>query len=348
LFARDDTLLAQRFDPDALELEGEPIAIAGSVSADSASATGEFAASADGAVLSYINEAMSRLVWFDRQGTEIGTVGIQGNFGQVRLAPDGSHAAVILPDPHSGNRDIWMITLADGGLTRLTSHPASDWFPVWSPDGTQVLFASDRDGAPAFYRVSTTGAGGDQLVFRSASAESVFATDWSSSGGVLFHSYPRSNISLLPLGPGRTPTVLVESPFTDWLATFSPDGRWIAYMSDESGTEEVYVRDLPGTVRHRISASTGAQPRWRRDGRELFFLSAGNKLVSVAVNTRSGFVASAPQPLFTACPAKGNAPFMYRYDITADGERSLWICESRERTATIAVHGLTALDAARE
>jgi Tol biopolymer transport system component len=348
LFARDDTLLAQRFDADALELVGEPLAIAGGVSAVSASSTGEFAASADGAVVSYINDATSRLVWFDRRGMETGTVGIQGSFGQVRLAPDGSHAAVILPDPQSGNRDVWVVTLSNGGLTRLTSHPASDWFPVWSPDGTQVLFASDRDGTPAFYRASTTGAGGDQLVFRSASPESVFATDWSSSGGVLFHSYPRGNISLLPLGPGRTPTVLVDSPFTDWLATFSPDGRWIAYVSDESGTEEVYVRDLPGTVRHRVSASAGAQPRWRRDGRELFFLSAGNKLMSVAVNTRNGFAASAPKPLFTACPAKGNAPFMYRYDITADGARSLWICESSERTATIAVHGLTAPAAGRD
>jgi Tol biopolymer transport system component len=255
-----------------------------------------------------------------------------------------------MPDPQRGTRDIWVVALANGGVTRITSHPAGDWFPVWSPNGSEVLFASDRNETTSFYRVPASGGGGDQLVFRSPSAEAVYPTDWSHDGrAVVFHSYPRGDVRLLSLSTPATPAPLVDSPFTDWTATFSPDGRWIAYVSDESGTEEVYVKAVSGPERYRVSAGGGIQARWRRDGRELFYLSASDKLMSVAIGAAGTFTTETPQPLFSGCRGERDrdmrSAFMYRYDVAADGNRSLWICASDDAASTVAVHALAALTA---
>jgi Tol biopolymer transport system component len=235
-------------------------------------------------------------------------------------------------DPRSGNRDVWVVALDTGSFTRLTSHPASDWFPVWSPDGGHVLFASDRDATSSFYRTRADGSGGDARVFTSTSRAEAFPTDWSAAGNrVAFHSYPRGDVWLLPLQDGQTPVAVVQSSSTDWLASLSPDGQWIAYVSDESGADEVYVRAINGTAKHRVSLAGGVQPRWRRDGRELFFLAPNNWLVSVPLSPREPFDFGRPTPLFEGCASTAArrpfaAPFLYRYDISADGQRSLWLC----------------------
>jgi Tol biopolymer transport system component len=341
LFMRDQTLFAQPFDLSTLSLSGEPVALAGDVVANASASSAEFSASSDGAVLTYTTAAPSRLVWFDRAGAETGAVAARGDFGQLRLAPDGTRAAVVMPDPKSGNRDVWVIALATGAMTRVTAHPAMDWFPVWSPDSRELVFSSDRDATPAFYRTAADRGGtGDRLVFKPASV--LYATDWSRDGTLLVHSYPRGDISLLPLVAGAQPALLVESPFTDWTGVFSPDGRWVAYVSDESGAEEVYVRPIGGTGRHRVSVDGGTQPRWRRDGRELFFLGAGSTLWSATIEPGRTLTLGAPRALFDGCPSRGGAvPFMYRYDVAADGARSLWICNGADRvTATVAVHAL--------
>jgi Tol biopolymer transport system component len=344
LFVRDNTLLAQPFDAAALQLSGEPVAVAGDVVGEREAAYGAFAASADAGVLAYNVIAPSRLVWFDRNGAEAGSIGARGDFGQIRLSPEGVQAAVVLPDPQNGNRDVWVIALASGAFTRITSHPAADWFPVWSADGTEVIFASDREATPTFYRAAAKGGGNEQLVFRASSRDAIYPTDWSSDRrALLIHSYPRGDISLLPLSAAAAPTRVVASPFTDWTGSLSPDGRWIAYVSDESGAHDVYVRSIGGSARHRISVGGGLQPRWRRDSRELFFLGAGDKLFSVAIGAPPSFTPDPPKALFAGCPsARPTSAFMYRYDVTADGKRSLWICGGDGVTATIAVHGLPA------
>jgi dipeptidyl aminopeptidase/acylaminoacyl peptidase len=339
LFVRDSTLLAQRFDPASFALTGTATAIAGDVAA--------FAASADGTLLTHVSPTMTHLAWFDRAGAELEVIPARGRFSQVRLSPDGGRAAVMMPDPASGGRDIWAVTLSDGGITRVTSHPAADWFPAWSPDGSEIVFASERHETITFYAAPSTGGGSERQVFKARPADFVAPTDWSHDGRfVLFHSYPRGDISVLPLATPEAPWRLVASPFTDWMASFSPDGRWIAYVSDESGQPEVYVKSVDRPQQYRVSVGGGIQPRWRRDGRELFFIGAADQLFAVSVRTGAGLHADTPQPLFRACPmlpGQETSPFMYRYDVRGDGTRSLWTCPERARSPTVAVNALPAL-----
>jgi Tol biopolymer transport system component len=340
LFVRDNTLLAQRFDVRTLALTGNATAIAGNVAA--------FAASAEGTVLTHVPVERTRLAWFDRSGNEREVVPARGRFSQVRLSPDESRAAVVMFDPANGGRDVWVVALSDGGITRLTSHPSTDWFPAWSPDGSELIFASARNDANAFYVTSSTGGGSERQVFKTGSPDLVAPTDWSRDGKfVLFHSYPRADVSVLPLATPDAPVPLVASPFTDWIASFSPNGRWIAYVSDESGQHEVYVRAIDRPWRLRVSVGGGVQPRWRRDGRELFFIGAADRLFAATVRTDTSFHLETPRPLFQACPeppGQDRSPFMYRYDVGADGARSLWTClEDDSRSATVAVNPLSAL-----
>ena len=335
LYVRDNTLFAQAFDEKAAELSGEPVAVAGAVINDPSSAEGMFAVSSDGRVLSYSVSRGHRLAWFDRSGRETPIAGPRGEFSQIQLSPDGSRVAVVMPDRQSGNRDIWLITLADGGITRLTSHPTNDWFPVWSPDGTEMIFASDRDGRVSFYRTSTTGASGEVRVYLAPSTGSIFPTDWSGDGGTLaFHSYPRGDISLLPLSGNAMPTAVVESPFTDWVAALSPDGRWVAYVSDESDSEQVYVKPTRAAGKHRVSVNGGIQARWRQAGGELFFLGPANELMSVTVGSGPSLRMSPPVRLFEGCRGTRRDTFNYVYDIAPDG-RSLWICPGDDGASAI-------------
>jgi Tol biopolymer transport system component len=335
LYVRDNTLFAQAFDAGVAALLGEPVAVAGDVTQDTVGALGRFAASSDGRVLTYSESRGNRLAWFDRSGRETPIAGPRGEFTQIQLSPDGARAAVVMPDRQSGNRDIWLITLADGGLTRLTSHPTHDWFPVWSPDGTEMIFASDRDGRVSFYRTSTTGATGEERVFLAPSTGSIFPTDWSDDGRALaFHSYPRGDISLLPLSGAGLPAPLVESPFTDWVAALSPDGQWVAYVSDESGSEQIYLKPMRTAGKHRVSVNGGVHARWRRDGRELFFLGPGNEMMSVTVGAGPQLAATQPVRLFEGCLGARRATFEYLYDIAPDG-RSLWICPGSDGASAI-------------
>jgi eukaryotic-like serine/threonine-protein kinase len=166
LFVREGTLLAQRFDAARLKLSGEPFALAGNVSQNSASAVASFSTSADGRAVAYLTgvEQTRQLVWFDRSGAKLGSAVAVGPFDQLQLAPDEQRAAVIKVDSDTGNRDIWLVDVTAGTLTRFTSHPANDWHPVWSPDGAQVAFASDRNGLSTVYRKGADGSGPEELI----------------------------------------------------------------------------------------------------------------------------------------------------------------------------------------
>jgi len=141
---------------------------------------------------------------------------------------------------------------------------------------------------------------------------------------------------MIPMLGKPKPAEIVQTPFTDWVASFSPDGKWLAYMSNESGIEDVYVKSLTTARRHRVSAGGGIQPRWRHDGRELFFLGPGNQLMSAAVEPGNEFVSSPPKLLFAACGPTSVA-WEYRYDVVADGERILWLCPANDTASAATV-----------
>jgi Tol biopolymer transport system component len=343
LFVREGSLLAQRFDPDAAQVAGEPTVVIEKVHWVPPSSFSAFSVSADGRVLAYRGAGANRseLGWFDRIGRRLGTVGPAGEYSEVVLSPDGRRVAVSQPDARTGNRDVWVLDLSTGVLSRLTSNPANDWQPVWSPDGSRIAFASDRsDAGQSIYQRQVSGTGDDVLMPQTASIRGV-PQSWSPDGRWLLvqRFAPSAGLWLIPQDAAGKPQPLIESPPSTSASRMSPDGRRVAYGSDESGRYEVYVRTLPWAVtqgKWRISTGGGMEPRWRRDGRELYYVTPQRELMAVAVKALEPFEASAPQRLFASCGfsfvfAPGALPF---YDVSADGRRFLINCLTAETASS--------------
>ncbi len=232
-----------------------------------------------------------------------------------------------IEEPHSGNVDIWLYELSRGVKTRFTSHPGPDILPVWSPDGIRIVFASARKRPFALYQKPSSGSGNEEVLLQDEAAK--LPTDWSHDGRfIAFENRDqkkntRAAIWVLPMFGDRKPFAFLDTQFNEREARFSPDGRWIAYTSDESGQDEVYVAPFPGPGgKWRISSAGGEEPKWRRDGKELFYLAADKKLM-VAEVKQSGwrFEVGAVRPLFPIHERK--IGFSTVYDVSADGQRFL-------------------------
>jgi Tol biopolymer transport system component len=335
LFAQEGTLMAQRFKLRTLELSDEKIPIASRVAHARPSSLAMFAMSADGTVLTYIPETnrLARLTWFDRNGADSGSIGPAREYTEVRIAPDGRQATVVIPDAVSGNRDIWLVDLASGSLTRLTSHPATDWWVVWAPDSRQIMFGSDRDGKSSIYRRAIDD---DEREERVLNMPDLGASprDWSRDGRFMAFNVDTAvgleDIWALPLFGDRKPFPLVQTKFRELAPTLSPDGQWIAYESNESGMNEVFVRRFTGSGKRRVSTAGGHTPRWRSDGRELFYTSDNDELMSVPI-TGSDSYSSPPVRLFRPCDTSSisRLPMLLptvTYDIAPGGRRFLFAC----------------------
>jgi eukaryotic-like serine/threonine-protein kinase len=329
LFLRDTTLMAQPFDPQKLQLSGEAFPLAESVGVYAISNIGQFSLSKSG-VLVYSAGAGAgsrQLAWFDRAGKVTERIGPLTNMFDIALSPDQKRAALQLRNQVGVNDDIWMIDLMRGVLSRFTFDPAIEDFPVWSPDGTRVLFNSNREGAVTMYQKISTGAGAEELVVKSSTTNN--PSDWSRDGRFILYENldPKTmfDIWVLPLTGDRKAQVLLQTPFNEQQGRFSPDGKWIAYLSDESGRSEVYVQSFPLTgAKWQISTNGGFIPRWRRDGKELFYISADHKMMSVDVSAGSaGFEVKAAKALFDAPVDVANALTTNRYEVSADGQRFL-------------------------
>ncbi|HVH26068.1 MAG TPA: protein kinase [Vicinamibacterales bacterium] len=312
LFMRDGALLAQRLNLEALQMEGAQVPVATRV----ALAPGNFnrvavSASAAGVVAYRANAEERQFLWLDRSGREIGKLGgpdeaqpwyTAGGDGQ--LSPDGRTLA--LARTVNGNTDIWLVDAEGDIRRRFTSEAVRDHTPVWSPDGRHVAFASERTGVFDLYLRAIDGTEVERLL--ASSPEPKHLEDWSSDGRfILYHEqHPKTNRDLwaLPLAPDSKPLPVAKTPFEERNGRFSPDGRWIAYMSNESGQGEVYVQPFPGPGgRMQIGtgipgSTTGVQ--WRRDGRELYYVGLGDRVMAVPM-TLDGNSAKAgtPVPLFT-------------------------------------------------
>jgi Tol biopolymer transport system component len=326
VFPRAGTLMAQPFDATRLALSGEAMAVAEQVNfIPGVPPTGTLAAFvvSDTGVLVFEAARTSRFVWFDRAGKQIGLLGDPARYmSSVHLSPDGSQAAVVAADSQEA-ANVWLFDVARGVRTPLTVSGLVS-AQIWSPDGRRVAFASHLD----LYQRLSTGEGPEELLFASDSRK--MPESWSPDGRFLVYattaatrsSVPNPDLWVLPLLGNRKPFPFIESPFFDAGSQFSPDGRWLAYNStaSESGRSEVYVVPFPGPGgRVRISTAGGDNARWRRDGKEIFYL-ADNTLMAAAV-TASGsrFQVGAVQRLFEVPMVDGYWP----YDVSPDGQRFL-------------------------
>jgi Tol biopolymer transport system component len=296
---------------------------------------GYFAASTNG-VLAYrvgsSRGATQQLMWFDRAGKSLRTLGPPANYNELALSPDGRTVAVAEQNGQ-GFYDLWLLDVARDVPTRFTFDTrSSSRYPIWSPDSSRVVFASSRAGNFDLYEKAACGSGSERLLFKSDQDKR--PSSWSPEGThILFTpSDPKTQLDLwtLPVssasGAGTQPALYLQTPAREFQGQFSPDGHWIAYESDEArtGQYQLYVQSYPpGGGKFQISTGDGgAQARWRRDGKELFYVAPDGRLMAADVKTAPHFEAGAPHPLFqtyTVTPAAPSGSF--RYDVTADGRR---------------------------
>jgi Tol biopolymer transport system component len=320
LFLADESLMSARLDLSRLQLAGEPVPVVAPV-ASSSNFYAAFSADRNG-LLAYVSSAATaELVWYARDGTRAGSVGRPGACADFRLSPQGQHLALAEVDPRSHRPDIRVLDLARGAKSRLTYDSATDASPVWSPDGQRIVFRSNRSGVHDIYEKAANGSGPDTLLFQSPNAK--YPTDWTPDGrSIVYHTYGAdtgSDIWLLS-ADGKSSTPLVNSRFDEVQGQVSPDGRWLAFTSLESGRAEVYVRSLadPAT-RWQVSGGGGSDPRWKGDSRELFYISSESALTAVPFANAP----SAPRPLFHVHVAPPGDPYLSNYDVTIDGQRFL-------------------------
>ena len=323
LFANGTTLVAQPFDAGSLSTRGDPSRVLEQVSRFITAAG--FSVSNSGVLL--IRPAApfdTELVWSDRQGMRLGVVAPPASYGNIALSPDENHIAF---DRAGGaSSDVWIMDLGRRATSRLTSNPSVDNVPVWSADGRVVAFASEHGSGLDIYQRPVNQSEPDQPLLKLNAPPLVFPADWSSDGRYLmyYRTDPKSknDVWVLPLFGERKPFAVVQSEFNEWQAQFSPDGKWIAYVSDQSGIPQVYVQAFPTqTGTWPISIAGGIQPRWRRDGNELFYLAPDRKLMAVAVKTTATFEAESPRPLFeTTLDA---SQLRQTYAVSNDGKRFL-------------------------
>jgi Tol biopolymer transport system component len=349
LFVRDGTLMAQPFDASALRTTGDPFPVAEQVSTEGSRYAGFSVA--PGGTLVYAHggpRASNRLEWFDRGGRSLGEFGEPGTYLNVALSPDDRRAAVTLATggaaAGSANQDVWIIDVARATMSRLTFDPAPEGSPVWSPDGSRVAFLSGRPEQGLRQKLAS-GTSDEALLLRSSGSnflEFEVPDDWSPDGQAIAYETPpttavtKSDLWILPLSGDRKPFPLVQGPGFDTNAAFSPDGRWLVYSSNESGTSQVYVRPFPSTTaaRFQVSRNGGDQPRWRGDGKELFFLSLDRMMMATTIlESSTRFEADIPRPLFQAAVTSAQARRLYA--VTKDGKRFLMIVPpAADRTAT--------------
>jgi len=329
LYVHQGTLFARRFDPARLTVEGEPIPIAGGVASGTRAGVAALSAAMTGPIVFRTGDPGGRhqFVWFDRTGRELSPVGSAHTFGPsyASMSPDGRRLAVQRTD--AGNTDVWLIDVEHDTPIRFTTNPEADIAPLWSPDGTRIVFSSQRKGFQLYERAITAGTATPLI----ESEGTKTATDWSRDGRfVLFRSIGTGNswdISAIRMEGDRKPFAVVQTKFEERDAQFSPDARWIAYQSNDSGRFEVYIQSFEGGgERVRISANGGVQPRWRRDGHELFYLALDGRLVAVPITLPSAggrLEMGAAETLFLAPVASPHDVALRAYIVSDDGRRFL-------------------------
>ena len=300
LYVRERTLVAHPFDARTFELTGEAVPVSEGLGVD-ALGLATFSASRTGVLIFRAGElGLNQLLWLDRAGKESPPFDRPGEYGGAWLSPDGQRLAYELSEA-GGRADIWIRDLARGVSSRFTFDPADESNPIWSPDGRRVVFTSQAKGAGDLYVKDASGTRQPEALL--VNAEEKYASDWSRDGKwLLFVSRGRENgwdLWALPLYGERKPVAVAQTNFSELFGTLSPDGKYVAYSSTDSGRREVYVQEFPEPQsKVQVSGAGGTEPFWRADGRELFYGTADGRVIAVPVSTANGFTAGTPQVLF--------------------------------------------------
>jgi Tol biopolymer transport system component len=334
LFVDGETLLGQALDAERLELKGQPFLVAEHIGRNTAFMSAVSASRIGTIAYAGIISHNGRLAWLDRGGNPLGSIATpEGDYADFRLSPDERRLAASLVDPKTNAVEIWLTDLARNSTSRLASGALVTASAVWSPDGTRLMFRSNRSGTVEFFQRSAAGGGTDRLVLggealRAAQVPSVnvVPTDWSPDGrNIIFQvaaAASGNDLWLLPLGEGGKPEKFIASPGDDMHGNFSPDGHLVSYTSNESGRFEVYVETIPRSDRKwPVSTNGGYEPRWRADGGEIYYLSEDRQLMAVPVGAGPSF--GIPKALFQTRVAAGVIGNRTHYVPSRDGKRFL-------------------------
>jgi eukaryotic-like serine/threonine-protein kinase len=324
-YLQQHNLMAHPFDVSSARFSGAPVPVAQQVQYNADRWLGSFSVSTRGTLV-YMggNEATRQLQWFSRDGKPLETVGPPGMLGHPALSPDGKKLAFSQILAATPNRDIWIYDLGRGSASRLTFNEAADNLPLWTRDGTRVAYTNERTSFGDIYIQSSSGLGGEELVPPSTHDSYKTANDWTPDGKSLVYmnliSYP--SLWVHDFSPGKSDYQLLKTSFAEAEAKFSPDGHWLSYTSEETGRSEVYVVPYPGlNGKWQVSTNGGAQARWRKDGKELIFVSPEGKLMSAAVSAAAGtFKAETPKPLFESRIVTTTRD-VWQYDMTPDAQK---------------------------
>ena len=355
LFVRNRVLMAQAFDERNLRVFGDALPLADDIQLFGESGPTGYAAfsvSTDG-VLAYRSGLSSvvQFMWVDRSSRQLTPVGAPGLYTEPSLSPDEKRVMFDRTESQPNSVDLWSLDLARSTTSRFTFNPGQDVCSVWSPDGSRIVFSSNRNGQMDLYQKNSSGTGNEELLLNTD--VELFADDWSLDGRYLLYESndPKTKFDLwlLPMVGDRKPVPFLQTQFNEAHAQFSPEGRWVAYASDESGRAEVYVQAVGASGgKWQISTGGGDQPRWRRDGKELFYLSPARQLMSVPIISGAAFEAGIPVQMFELfVPSKSLTGDRNDY-VVADNGRKFLVCNfvdrERARPITLVSNWMAALN----
>src|SRR5262245_31524897 len=329
VFGRDGALLARPFDTSRLDFTGEPFSLSDKVGSDFVSINYFTFSVSDNGVLVFdpsLKRQRRQYLWVDRHGQRFNALDVAAGITHVWLSPDDKRFIADRYDLQTSTTDLWLYDVSGGNAQRFTFDPANDLLPVWSPDGSRIIWASHRDVITNLYQKAANGAGEEMLLLKSDHPK--LPTDWSRDGRFIIYrpSDPKTkgDVWFLPApGSGEAkPFPVVRTEADETAGTLSPNGQWLAYASDVSGRYEVYVQSFPGGGgKRQVSTGGGNNPHWRGDGRELFYSARDGKLMAAPVRSGVSFETGAPVSLFEF--RAGNSPGFAPYAVTSDGQRFL-------------------------
>jgi len=342
VFAREGTLLAQRVDLDQGQMVGDPISVAESVNYFLSTGAAQFATSLNGTIAFQSHPDVSRLAWFDRTGKELNTIGAEGDYLNLSISPDNRSVAFSRTQSRIGTYDLWTMDLERGVETRLTSDAGSEVSPLWTPDGRALVFTADRGAPPHLYRKDlATGTEHEVLPGSRFQAPQSVTPDGSTI--IYTQRTVRGDNDVLSVGRAGQPAGLFTSTFDEREARLSPDGRMLAVVSDESGSNELYLSAFPAAgPRTRISGAGGFAARWSRTGQELIYRADGGLVMAIQVQQLAStgvITVGKPAELFRLPPART----LVDYDVSADSQRFLGIIRkelSAQQPLTVVVNAL--------